>query len=329
MFKRFMFIVLVVSMLASFVACGQSTNTNETITTGNSDQTTSQDTAATTIEQASKPEKLVIAYLPTEATETLADFRHAIQKDMEAALGVKVEEFLATDYNALVEAMRTGKADIANFGPLSYVQAHERANAEAIVAPALDSKKENCGYYSYIITQAKNDKINSINDLKGKKFAFVDPNSTSGNLVPSFEIIKAFSSDNLTIEDLHTNGKFFESVIFAGSHINTLQAVIKGDVDAAPVASDTFTAETTSGRADANAVKIIFESPMIPGSPIGVRGDLPEDFKKEIKDFYLKYDNDDYFKNIVGQKEGQKIRYIEVTNDDYKNIDDLRKQFGM
>ena len=142
MFRKFTFILLAVSMLAAFVACGQ------TATTGG---------------QASKPAKLVIAYLPNEADEKLAEDRHAIQKDMEAALGIKIEEFLASDYNGAIEAMRTGKADIANFGPLSFVQAHERANAEALVSPALDKDKEKCGYYSYIITQANNSKINSIN----------------------------------------------------------------------------------------------------------------------------------------------------------------------
>ncbi len=223
----------------------------------------------------------MIAYLPNEAKEELAESRQGLAKDLEAALHVKVKEFLASDYNAAIEAMRTGKADIANFGPLSYSQAHERAKAEALVAPALDGKIENSGYYSYIVAnKKKNDKINAITDLKGKKFAFVDANSTSGNLVPSFEILKALNDSKLTFEDLHTNGKFFESVTFSGAHQNGLQAVAKGDLDAAPVASDIYEREIQAKRVDAEAVKIIAKSSMIPGSPIAIRSDLPDDVKK-------------------------------------------------
>ena len=133
----------------------------------------------------------------------------------------------------------------------------------------------------------------------------------------------------LTFDDVHTNGKFFTSVAYSGSHQNGLQAVIKGDIDAAPVASDILTVEEMAGRADEKAIKIVYTSPKIMGSPIAIRGDLPADFKKAVKDFYLTYDNDTYFKNIVGQKEGEKVRYIEVTYEDYKMIDDLRKEFGL
>jgi phosphonate transport system substrate-binding protein len=267
--------------------------------------------------------------LPNEAKEELAQARQGLAKDLGEALHVTVKEFLGSDYNAVIEAMRTGKADIANFGPLSYSQANERSNAEPLVVPAIDGKPENATYNSYIIANAKNDKINSIADLKGKNFAFVDPNSTSGNLVPSFEILKALNDNNLTFDDLHTNGKFFKSVSFSGAHQNGLQAVAKGDIDAAPVASDTFEREVAAGRVDKNAVKIIFKSPAIPQGPIAIRGDLPDDLKKSVKDFLVKYDNDKFFTDFVGQKPGQKMRYVPVDDSMYKDILALRKKFNL
>ncbi|WP_027416777.1 phosphate/phosphite/phosphonate ABC transporter substrate-binding protein [Aneurinibacillus terranovensis] len=315
MLKKIAASIISTIILGSLVACSQSNAVDKNNQAASAGQ--------------KKVDTLVIAYLPNEAKEELAEARQGLAKDMEAALHVKVKEFLASDYNAAIEAMRTGKADIANFGPLSYSQAHERANAEPLVTPALDGKIENSGYYSYIIANAKNDKVNSIADLKGKKFAFVDPNSTSGNLVPSFEILKAINDSKLTFEDLHTNGKFFESVTFSGAHQNGLQAVAKGDIDAAPVASDIFEREVEAGRVNKNAVKIIFKSPLIPGSPIAIRGDLPEDLKKKVKDFLVKYDNDKYFADFVGQKQGEKIRYAPIDDSAFKGIYDLRKKFSL
>ena len=90
-------------------------------------------------------------------------------------------------------------------------------------------RKENL-YHSVFVTQKDNNEINSIKDFKGKTIAFVDPDSTSGNLVPTSEIMKAFPDLHLTNEKIHTNGEFFEAVSFSGKHQAGLQAVIKGDV---------------------------------------------------------------------------------------------------
>lgn len=323
MLRKVKTFLVVAIMMSSFTACAQP---SETINTG----AAINDSKNEKQQQANNDVKsIVIAYLPNESSEELGEYRKGIAKDMETALGVKVTEFLASDYNATIEAMRTGKADIANFGPLSYTQAVSRAKAECIVAAAPNGNKEEMGYSSYIVTQGNNAEINSIEDLEGKKFGFVDANSTSGNLVPSFYILQTINNSKLTFDDLHTNGKFFESVSFTGKHQNGLQAVIKGDIDAAPVASDILEREFNENRADKNAVKIIFKSPKIPGSPVAIRGDLPEEFKQKVKEFYLNYDNEEYFDRFVGLSDGKPQRYVEVTDEDYKEIMALKEKFGM
>ena len=73
--------------------------------------------------------------------------------------------------------------------------------------------------------------------------AFVDPNSTSGNLIPSAAIMKAFPGEKLSMDDLHTNGKFFQAVSFSGKHQAGLAAVVKGDVQVAPISDAILAAE--------------------------------------------------------------------------------------
>ncbi|MDR1412107.1 MAG: PhnD/SsuA/transferrin family substrate-binding protein, partial [Spirochaetaceae bacterium] len=91
------------------------------------------------------PAELVMCYLPNEATEEYAEYRGMVQGELSAFLGIKVTEVNAADYNAVVEAMRTGHADIASFGPVTYVQAVERAGVEAMVVVAPFGDKSQAG----------------------------------------------------------------------------------------------------------------------------------------------------------------------------------------
>ncbi|MDR2661672.1 MAG: phosphate/phosphite/phosphonate ABC transporter substrate-binding protein [Treponema sp.] len=266
------------------------------------------------------PEELVMCYLPNEATEEFAEYRTGIQNDMSAALGISVTEVNAADYNAVVEAMRTGHADIASFGPVTYVQAVERAGVEAMVVVAPFGNKSEAGYTSKIIVKAGSP-VKTLQDLRGKTFAFVDPASTSGNYVPTLELMTAFP--DMTNEDFHTNGRFFSSVSFSGRHQNGLQAVINGDVDAAPVASDILEGELASGRVKESDFTVIHQSPMIPNAPISIRKELPEDLKAKVKEFFLNYKNSDYFEFMLGWPPERKPEFVEANDRDLDYVRDL------
>jgi phosphonate transport system substrate-binding protein len=266
------------------------------------------------------PAELVMCYLPNEATEEFSEYRNGIQGDLSAALGIKVTEINAADYNAVVEAMRTKHADIASFGPVTYVQAVERAGVEAMVVVAPFGDKNQAGYTSKIIVKAGSP-IKTLQDLRGKTFAFVDPSSTSGNYVPTLELMNTFPG--MTNEDFHTNGKFFSSVSFSGRHQNGLQAVINGDIDAAPVASDILDGELAAGRVKESDFVVIHQSPLIPNAPISIRRDLPEDLKAKVKQFFLAYTNQDYFTFMLGWPPERKPKFVEANDKDLDYVRDL------
>jgi phosphonate transport system substrate-binding protein len=266
------------------------------------------------------PSQIVMCYLPNEASEELAEYRGMMQEEMGAAIGVKVVEINAADYNAVVEAMRTKHADIVFFGPVSYVQAVERSGAQALVTPAPFGDKSRSGYTSKIVVKAGSP-IKNLKDLRGKTFAFVDPASTSGNYVPTLELMNSFPG--MTNEDFHTNGVFFSSVSFSGKHQNGLQAVINGDLEAAPVASDILAAEIAAGRVNPRDITVVHESPRIPSSPIAIRGDLPEELKAKVKRFLLAYKNPDYFQFMLGFSAAEKPEFVEALDSDYDYVRDL------
>ena len=267
-----------------------------------------------------RPTELVMCYLPNEGTEEFAEYRGMIQEAMSKAVGVKITEVNVADYNAVVEAMRTGRADIVSFGPVSYVQAAERSGAEAMVTPAPFGDKSRAGYTSKILVRAGSP-IRTLADLRGKTFAFVDPSSTSGNYVPTLELMNAFPG--MTNEDLHTNGKFFSSVTYSGRHQNGLQAVVNGDIDAAPIASDILDYEIAAGRVKASDFRVIHESPRIPASPYAIRGNLPQDIKDKVKAFLLAYKDPTYFQYMLGFAPETKAEFVEATDSDYNYVRDL------
>lgn len=315
-FSKVITLVFAVLLVASFAAACSSA------APASASATTAATTAPTT---APALTKLVIAYLPNEADDKLTESRQGFAKDLSAAIGIPVEEYLSTDYNATVEAMRTGKADVAYFGPLSFVEAVERANAEPLVVAATDGDKSKAVYHSEFIVNAKLTNINKITDIKGCTFAFVDPNSTSGNLVPSAEIMKNFPDLKLTMDDLHTNGKFFKAVSFSGKHQASIQAVSKGDADVAAVASDTLAAEVKAGNVDPSTYKEIYASADIPGSPFAIRGNIDSALKAKIKQFLLSYANEDYFDKFLGNKAK---RFVECSIADYKGVQELYDQLN-
>lgn len=263
-----------------------------------------------------------IAYAPNESTAESADARSGLAADLSKALGCKVEEIQASDYNAIIEALRTGKADMAYMGSQALALGVGRTDLEPIVMKAEEGDPEKAIYHSVLIVSSSNDQIQSIEDIRGKTMAFVDPDSTSGNLVPTAEIIKAFPDDNLNSDMLHTNGDFFEAVSFSGSHQAGLQAVIKGDVDVVPISDQILASEISHGNASEDDVRIIHESGAIPAEAMVVGEHVTEETRKQLTEFLTSYDNETYFTDVI---KVPGARFVECSMEDYEEIIELNK----
>lgn len=249
--------------------------------------------------QQAEKKTFTIAYAPNESTTDSTDARSTLAKDLGKVINMDVKEIQASDYTAIIEALRTGKADMAYMGALAVAMGAERAGVTPIVMKAPNGDKAQAVYHSVFITQKNNSEINSIKDFKGKTIAFVDPDSTSGNLVPTSEIMKAFPDLHLTNEKIHTNGEFFEAVSFSGKHQAGLQAVIKGDVDIVPISDQIMASEFKNGNADENAVKVVHSSAAIPAEAMVVSKTVNEDLKKTLTKFLVEYNNKDYFDKVI------------------------------
>ena len=195
--------------------------------------------------------------------------------------------------------------DVAYFGPKSYVEAAARANAEAFVMEVLEDGT--MGYHGVIITR-KDSGIKNMEEAKGKVWAFTDPNSTSGTLVPTVYFYKVMKIDP---------EKYFSKVIYSGSHEASIMAVKAGKVDIA--STNDLDLDRGNGKQWDNDKDFqkLWTSALIPGSPMAYRKDLPESLKKAIKEAFLSYDDKEGLKKL-------KLKGFAATDD--KTYDPIREQ---
>jgi len=183
--------------------------------------------------------------------------------------GLKFDIKVGQSYGAVVEAMCNGAADIAWFGPASYLQARNRGCAELL---ALAVKHDQSVYYSGIFAR-KDANINSIQDLKGKRIALGDVNSTS--------------SFNVPVAMMLANGvnpaKDVSSINMAGSHANVLKALSEGLVDAGGASFDSFEKAVNSKAIDPSKIKVVVKSEPIPYPPLAVQPSVSKEVKAKLK----------------------------------------------
>ncbi len=144
------------------------------------------------------------------------------QEKTEALLGVPTKLFAPADYNGVIEGLLGGNLDMAWLGASGYAKVY-LTDPEA-VEPVLTKINADGSFGYYSIGFARIDSnIASLEEMKGKKFGFGDPNSTSGYLIPSIEIPAA----GYTMKP----GDHFGDVVFTGGHEQTIVAVQNGDID--------------------------------------------------------------------------------------------------
>lgn len=231
------------------------------------------------------PEKLTMGLIPTESSSHQTERWDDLLRYLSRRLGIPVEARTSTDYNGVITAMQFKHVDLAYFGPKSYVEAATHAGAEAFCLEV--AQDGNLGYHSLILVK-KGSGLRTMADLKGKTWAFTDPNSTSGTLVPMVYFVKELKIDPAT---------YFSKVSYSGSHEASILAVKAGRVDAA------CTNDLDLARGDGKAwakgdFDVIWTSRLIPGSPIAYRKDLPDSLKKALREAFLAYDDAEGLKKL-------------------------------
>src|SRR5580692_11050667 len=208
---------------------------------------------------------------PYDTAARLVPIYEKIGKMIGDKVGCKVEVFIATGYNAEIEAMRNGKLELGEFGPLGYVLAHQVAKAEAVGAfGGTDNKPVT--YWASIVTYPSSG-IKTTADIRGRSFAFSDAASTSGHLFPAYGLRKAGLDPDKDIKAL-----------YAVSHTASFEAIYNHKVDAGELNSEQVESATQRGHFKDGDIVFLWKSDPIPTDPFAVRGSLPDGLKKKLTD---------------------------------------------
>lgn len=311
--KNFKFlVVLVLSVVIFAAACGNSSsldNNKKSSDSGSDSGSSSGDY---------KPKELTVQFVPSQNADKLEAKVKPLEKLLSDKLGIPVKVSVSTNYNTIVEAMKSKKVDVGFLPPTAYTLAHDQKAADLLLQAQRygvnkdgSSNKKLVDDYKSEILVKKNSGIKSLKDLKGKKIALQDVTSTAGYTFP-LATLKKETGINATKDMKIVNVK---------GHDQAVISLLNGDVDAAAVFQDARTIVKKDQPNVFKDTKILKLTESIPNDTISVRPDMDKKFQEKLKKA---------FKDIAKSKKGHKIISEVYSHEGYtdtrdSNFDIVRK----
>jgi phosphonate transport system substrate-binding protein len=229
------------------------------------------------------PKQLVMAVTPSNIPTELFKASEVFAAELGKRVGVSIKVYMPTDYLGVVEALRNRTADMAFVHPAGYVFSNREAKAHIV---AVDVWHGKTSYTSRIFVR-RDSGIKTLEDLRGKTIAFVDPGSTSGYVYPMILLMK---KGLVKGRDPKT---FFKEAMFAGTHEAALLALLNGSVDAVAsfdLAPDQYLKE----KARIEKLTYVAETDPIPEAGMCVREGLDPALVKKITDALMAFNAPEY-----------------------------------
>jgi len=228
----------------------------------------------------SRAEIITFGVVGAETQESLASAWGPIFEAIHQRTGLTVKPVFGKDYKSIVDGMNRGEIKVASFGNRSAMDVIDSGSGEVFAQWVDDSGKK--GYYGHLIS-LKSKPWKSVDEviLKGKKirFAFGDPKSTSGTLVPQYYL---FAQRKLKAENVFAS-------VSQGNHELNVEAVLEGRVDVATTASQWLDKLAVADPEKFTRLNIIWTSPSIPQDALIWRKDLPLATKKQLREFFYSF----------------------------------------
>ncbi len=256
---------------------------------------------------------LKVSAIPDEAPTELQRKFAPLGTYLEKETGMKVQFVPVTDYAAVVEALATGKIDMAWLGGFTYVQSKIRTKGATI---PIVQRQEDAAFTSKFITA--NSAIRSLADLKGHTFAFGAPSSTSGHLMPRHYLLQAGIDPD----------KDFKTVAYSGAHDATVAFVQSGRVDAGVLNASVWDKLVEQHKVDPGKVRVFAVTPPYFDYNWTVRGGLDPALRKKLTDAFLRLDpaNPEHREIMALQRT---TRYIPTRPENYAGIETAARAAGL
>jgi phosphonate transport system substrate-binding protein len=256
--------------------------------------------------------EITMGVITEENAEDRAKRWDPVRDYLTKELGVPIKWREATDYAGVIEALKAKKIELAWFGPASFARAWIVTDGQAVPLAAEIDKDGGFGYFGVIIVK-KDSPYKTVDDLKGVRFGFADPNSTSGYQAPNFFLT----------EQGYKPDEFFGSTTFSGSHENSVKMLYEGNFDAVATwwtndKKSNMSRMEEKGMIESDGYRIIWKTPRLPSDPFTVPGWLPKQMQEDIQQALLNMPAKDpaAFKALMGGSQG----FQAVTLEDYQPV---------
>ena len=263
---------------------------------------------------AEVPPVLRVSAIPDENPNELLRIYTPFAEYLAKQLGMKVQFTPVVDYAATVEGLAARKLDLVWYGGFTSVQAVRRTNG---TAKRLVLRQEDAEFGSVFVARPGSS-IKSLEDLKGKTFAFGSVSSTSGHLMPRSFLLQA----KVTPE------KDMKQVAFSGAHDATALWVESGKVEAGALNFLVWDKLVQTKKVDLAKVDVFYTTPPYVDYVWTARGDLDTGIQDKLVAAFLRldYDNREH-KRLLDLHRTRK--YIRANDADWKGIEDAAIAAGL
>lgn len=218
---------------------------------------------------------------------------------------VDVQFKILLRYGNIIDNFVSEGLDGAFFGSYTYALAHEKMGVKVTVRPEYHDGRST--YYGMIIVR-KDSGIRTIEDMRGKRFAFVDKATTAGYLLP-FAFFKRHGVDH------HT---YLRESYFAGTHENVIMDVLDRKADIGAIKNTVFSRLAANNRRIAQELRMLERSPDVPENALAFRKGLDPKIVNGIRTALLNMHQDVEGAELL-KAFGAK-RFIATTDDDYRPV---------
>ena len=261
--------------------------------------------------ETKKEEKVIkMGFVPLKNSEKLVEDLKPISDYLTERLGVKVEAFTESNYIGVVEGLGSGRVDFGIIPPFSSLLAQKQSNAKPILTSKGKTGKP--GYTAELYVR-KDSGIKSLQDVKGKKVAFVDPSSSSGYIYPGAMLVNAGLNLDKDI-----------SYQFSGGHDKSLQLLLNKDVDVIATfdgVEDRYAKDFPQAKTD---IQKLATSDMIPGVMVTTSGKMDKELQEKLEKALRDIEKDPKMKELF-TKMFSITGFTDVDQDAYKKVEATAK----
>lgn len=227
----------------------------------------------------------------------------------------KVELKVFSRYGNIIDNFVSDQLDGAFFGSFTGAVAYKKLHIDALARPEY---ADGTSTYRGLLLVRRDSEIRQVEQMKGKRFAFVAKATTAGWLLP-LHYFKKWG-----VDDHHS---WLAETYFTGSHEGVIYDVLERNADIGAAKSTVFNRLALQDPRISSELVVLTRSPAVPTNALCVRHGLDESLKRKLRDTLVLMDRDEEGKKIL--KEFGAVRFIATTMEDYTVVYRFAEEIGL